>query len=168
MFNLAPKQTPIDNVANAHKMPRARTLGLIIVTGYIIFVAIYLLLWETHPGWQMVLNRISWSSSDFVGVSAVALGLYSYMLFEKFDRNKDIQYLQEFALELKKMGIKPSDMEPIINAVRPLLKQFTDDPEFQAKIQRVMARIAKERTDGLKKLSEDELYEMFRSMGGNL
>jgi hypothetical protein len=31
-----------------------------------------------------------------------------------------------------------------------------------------MARIAKERTDSLKKLSENELYEMFRSVGGKL
>ena len=168
MFNLTPKAPITGDVAKAHRMPRARTLGMVIVAGYITFVLLYLLLWETHPDWQMVLNRISWSSSDFVGVAAVALGLYSYMLFEKFDRNKDIQYLQEFALELKKMGIKPTDMEPIINAVKPLFKQFSDDPEFQAKLQRVMARIAKERTDGLKKLSEGELYELFRSVGNKL
>lgn len=110
----------------------------------------------------MVLNRLSWSSSDFVGLAAIALGLYSYSLFQKFDRNKDIQYLQEFALELKKMGIKPTDMEPIIKMGKSLIAEVGDDPEFQERLTRVMAKITKERTDGLKKLSEAELYELLR------
>lgn len=163
MLNLTPRTPAVGDIAKAHRMPRARTLGLIIILGYALFVGIYLLVWETHPDLQMVLNRISWSSSDFVGVAAVALGLYSYMLFEKFDRNKDIQYLQEFALELKKMGIKPTDMEPIINALRPMFKQFADDPEFSVKLQNVLARMAKENLSRLKSLDENELYEVLRS-----
>jgi hypothetical protein len=114
----------------------------------------------------MVLNRLSWSSSDFVGLAAIALGLYSYSLFQRFDRNKDIAYLQELALGVKKAGIKPDDVASLLITVKALVKEVDGDKEFKDRLQKVVVRIAKERADGLKKLSEVELYELLR--GGRL
>lgn len=150
------------------ELPRARTLGLIILAGYIAFVLMYLLVWETHPDWQLILNRISWSSSDFIGIAATGLALYSYMLFEKYSKNKDIIFLQQFALQLKKAGIEPDDIAPICSMVKSLSSEVGNDPAFQERLMKAAARVTKENMDRLKRLDEEELFELLRSSGGKL
>jgi len=150
------------------ELPRARTLGVIIATSYFVFVAIYLLLWEHVPDWQLILNRISWSSSDFIGLAATGLALYSYDLFQKYSKNKDIIYLQKFVLELKKAGIEPSDIRSALTALKPLFSEVGNDPEFQAKLQGALARVTKEQIQRLKRLDSEELYELLRSGRGLL
>jgi hypothetical protein len=167
MFNIKSETIPGD-VEKAHQMPRARTLGLVILAGYITFLLFYLLLWELNAEWQLILNRISWSSSDFVGMAGVGIGLYSYWLLEKYNKNANIIYLNDFVLELKKAGVKPEDVGAMLDMAKSLLKQVGDDPEFIARLQRVMVKIAHERADGLKKLSEAELFEILQSGGGKL
>jgi hypothetical protein len=163
MFDAPP--TPDEEVK---ELPRARTLGLVILVGYIAFVLAYLLLWETHPSWQLILNRISWSSSDFIGLAATGLALYSYNLFQKYSRNKDIIYLQQFALQLKKAGIEPSDISPICAMVKSLSSEVGNDPDFQVRLMKAADRVTKEKLGRLKRLSEDELFELLRSSGGKL
>lgn len=65
------------------KPPKTRTLILVIVFGYVIFVTAYLLLWESYPSLQLILNRISWSTADFIALAATGLALYTYYLVEK-------------------------------------------------------------------------------------
>jgi hypothetical protein len=159
------QQAPNEKVK---ELPRARTLGIIIAIAYFGFVIGYLLIWEHVPDLQLILNRISWSSSDFVGLAAVGLGLYSYMLFEKYSKNKDIIYLQEFALQLKKAGIEPNDISQICAMVKSLSSEVGNDPAFQERLMSAAARVTKENMDRLKRLSEEELFELLRSSGGKL
>lgn len=160
-------QQPVPN-KKEKGLPRARTLGIIIFFAYFGFVLGYLLIWEHVPDLQLYLNRISWSSSDFVGLAAVGLGLYSYMLFEKYSKNPDIAYLQEFALELKKAGIKPEDIAPICSMVKSLISEVGNDPAFRDRLMNAAARVTKDNVDRLKRLSKEELYELLRSSGGKL
>jgi hypothetical protein len=162
---LSPPPSPDEEVKD---LPRARTLGLVMLAGYIVFVLTYLLIWETHPNWQLILNRISWSSSDFIGLAAAALALYSYSLFERYSKNKDVIYLQKFVLVLKHEGIEPSDIAPLIASLKGVMAPIKDDPEFQARLQKATARVTAEQFERLKRLDEDELYELLRSGGGKL
>lgn len=138
-------------------LPKPKVIVLLIIIGYVTFVGLYLLLWESHPDWQLILNRISWSSADFVSVAGVALALYSYFLLERYQRNADIAYLQKFILELKKSGVKPEDIGSLFAVVKNL------DPEFKVKLEKAVKRIVNERVEGLSKLTVDELYEVLRS-----
>jgi len=65
------------------KIPKASSLAILIIVGWLVFVLSYLALWETHPAWQTILNRISWSTADFIALAATALALYTYHLFHK-------------------------------------------------------------------------------------
>jgi len=163
MFN----PNPVPN-KKVKELPRARTLGIIIFFAYLAFIVGYLLMWEHAPDLQLILNRISWSSSDFVGLAAVGLGLYSYMLFERYSKNPDIAYLQEFALQLKKAGIEPNDIAPICSMVKSLSSEVGNDPDFQVRLMKAADRVTKEKLGRLKRLSEDELFELLRSSGGKL
>lgn len=161
MFNPSSETIPGEEKVKA--IPKARTLALVLLAGYIMFVLLYLCLWELNPEWQVILNRLSWSSSDFVGVGGVAIGLYSYWLVEKYNKNANIAWLNEFVLELKKAGLKPENVGAMLELVKPMMKEAMADPEFGDRLMRVATRIAKERIDGLKKLNDQELYEVLRS-----
>jgi hypothetical protein len=56
---------------------------VLITAGYIVFVLSYLLAWENLPKDQLILNRISWSTSDYVAAAAISFALYTYSLFRK-------------------------------------------------------------------------------------
>lgn len=139
-------------------LPRPRWLVLGIIIGYLVFVGGYLLMWEHLPEFQLILNRISWSSADFISIAATALALYSYFLLERYQKNADIAYLQRFVLELKKSGIKPEDIGTVLSFAKEI------DPGFKQRLEKVLKRIARERMEGLAKLDEDELYEVLRSL----
>ena len=91
------------------KIPKTKHLVLAIVLGYILFVTSYLLLWERQPAWQTILNRISWSTADFIALAATVLALYTYYLFEKGFSSNVPQQLMDWAS-------KPEN-QPKLNAV---------------------------------------------------
>jgi hypothetical protein len=80
-----------------------------IVLGYVVFVTSYLLLWEHYPAWQTILNRVSWSTADFIALAATMLALYTYYLFEKGISSNMPQQLMDWAS-------KPEN-QPKLNAV---------------------------------------------------
>ena len=82
---------------------------LAIVFGYVLFVTSYLFLWEHAPAWQTILNRISWSTADFIAFAATALALYTYYLLEKGISSNVPQQLMDWAS-------KPEN-QPKLNAV---------------------------------------------------
>jgi hypothetical protein len=49
-----------------------------------------------------------------------------------------------------------------------VVSNLGNDPEFQARLQKATARVTKEQFERLKRLDEDELYELLRSGGGKL
>lgn len=145
--------------------PKAWKLGVVIASFWFVFVAVYLFFWEEHPDLQVVLNRISWSSADAVAIAATALALYSYYMFEKSTQSKDMQYLQKFILAFKQAGIEPEMLAPVLTSLTASYHMVVDDSEFAGRLKRVSARMAKERIERLKGLTEEELYELLRSGG---
>lgn len=149
-------------------LPKTWVLGLGVLAFYIIFVGLYLLVWETHTSWQTVLNRISWSSADAVAIASISLALYTYWLYEKASKDSDLKYLSEFVFEMKDCGVKPCDIRPLMTTMMSVVSNLGNDPEFQARLQKATARVTKEQFERLKRLDEDELYELLRSGGGKL
>lgn len=147
------------------KPPSAKKLGVAIFVGWVAFVGIYLLAWEHAPEWQLILNRISWSSSDYISLAATALALYTYYLVQKSSQSKDMLYLQRFVLSLKKAGIEPEELEPVIKQMNGLVSLIAQDPETAKRIEQAMFRILRERYEGLSKLNDEEMYEVLRSFG---
>ena len=147
------------------KPPSAKMLAIGIAVGWVVFVGVYLLLWEHAPQWQLILNRISWSSADFVSLAATGLALYTYYLVQKSSQSKDVLFLQRFVLVLKKAGIEPEELEPLIKQTNGLVSLVTQDPETAKRIEAAMFRILRERYEGLSKLNDEELYELLRSLG---
>lgn len=145
--------------------PKAWHLGIAIAGFWFLFVAVYLFFWEKHPDLQLVLNRISWSSADAVAIAAAALGLYTYYIVEKSSQSEDMKYLQRFVLSLKNAGIKPEMFTPMLAALAQSYHMVVDDPEFVERLKHVSARLAKERVEKMKGLTEEELYELLRSGG---
>jgi len=139
-----------------------RKLSIIVFGAWIIYNVFYLTLWESLPNDQLILNRISWSSSDIVGITATSIALYSYWKFYLSTQSKDIQYIQELVLALKKAGIDP---QTVVEVLAPMTYAFQSDPDFAKRFKRTMRRVAEERVEGLKRLREDELYELLRSGG---
>jgi hypothetical protein len=145
--------------------PSAKMLAISIGLGWVVFVGVYLLLWEHAPSWQLILNRISWSSADFVSLAATALALYTYYLVQKSSQSKDMLYLQRFVLTLKKAGIEPEELEPVLKQTSGIVSIITQDPQTAKRIEQAMFRILRERYEGLSKLNDEEMYEALRSLG---
>lgn len=145
--------------------PSAKALAITIAVGWVVFVGVYLLLWEHAPEWQLVLNRISWSSADFVSLAATALGLYTYYLVQKSNQSTDMLYLQRFVLTLKKAGIEPEELEPVIKQTNGFVSLITQDPETAKRIEKAMFQVLRERYERLAKLDDEEMYEALRSLG---
>ena len=145
--------------------PSAKALAIGIAVGWVVFVGAYLLIWEHAPSQQLILNRISWSSADFVSLAATALALYTYYLVQKSSQSKDMLYLQRFVLTLKKAGIEPEELEPVLKQTGGIVSIITQDPETAKRIEQAMFRILRERYEGLSKLNDEEMYEALRSLG---
>jgi hypothetical protein len=144
--------------------PSARSLAILIAAGWILFVGIYLLIWEHAPEWQTILNRVSWSSSDYIALAATALGLYTYYLVQKSSQSKDMLYLQRFVLTLKKAGIEPEELEPVLKQTSGIVSIIASDPETAKRIEQATFRVLRERYESMAKLSDKELYELVRSL----
>jgi len=157
--------TNLSEMSDLKEPPKVRHLVIAVAAFWIVFVAIYLYFWETHPDLQVVLNRISWSSADAVSIAAVSMALYSYYLFKKSSQSKDIQYLQKFILAFKSAGIEPEMLSPVLTSLAASYHVVVDDEAFQERLKTVSSRILKERLEKMKGLSEDELYELLRSGG---
>jgi len=151
-------------VNGTKKPPRARTIGISIVVGWVVFVTVYLLLWEHAPSWQLVLNRISWSSSDYISLAATALALYTYYLVQKSSQSEDMKYLSEFVFTLRKVGIDPREAEKILRQTQGLVKLVSEDPETAKRVEQATFRILREKYAGLAKLNDEEMYETLRSL----
>ena len=145
--------------------PKAKTLGIALFIGWVAFVGTYLLAWEHAPAWQLVLNRISWSSSDYISLAATGLALYTYYLVQKSSQSSDMLYLQRFVLSLKKAGIEPEELEPVIKQVNGIVSLVSQDPETAKRIEQAMFKVLRERYDSMAKLNDAELYELLRSVG---
>jgi hypothetical protein len=149
--------------------PKARTLGITIAVGYLVFVVAYLFMWEHLPHDQTILNRISWSSSDFVGLAATGLSLYTYYLVQRSSQSKDVLYLQRFVMAFKKAGFEPEKMTPMLERVSrwAYMMAFAtkDDPATALRIEEAAFQIFRERYSSMSKLTNEEMYELFRSMG---
>jgi hypothetical protein len=145
--------------------PSAKALAISIGLGWVVFVGVYLLLWEHAPSWQLILNRISWSSADFVSLAATALALYTYYLVQKSSQSKDMLYLQRFVLTLKKAGIEPEELEPVLKQTSGIVSIITQDPQTAKRIEQAMFKVLRERYESMAKLNDEELYELLRSVG---
>lgn len=145
--------------------PSAKMLAISIGLGWVVFVGVYLLLWEHAPSWQLILNRISWSSADFVSLAATALALYTYYLVQKSSQSKDMLYLQRFVLTLKKAGIEPEELEPVLKQTSGIVSIITQDPQTAKRIEQAMFKVLRERYESMAKLNDEELYELLRSLG---
>jgi len=145
--------------------PKAKTLGIALFIGWVAFVGTYLLAWERAPSWQLVLNRISWSSSDYISLAATGLALYTYYLVQKSSQSSDMLYLQRFVLTLKKAGIEPEELEPVLKQTSGIVSIITQDPQTANRIEQAMFKVLRERYESMAKLNDQELYELLRSLG---
>lgn len=149
--------------------PKARTLGLAIAVGWFVFVVGYLLIWEHLPGYQLYLNRISWSSGDFVGLAAASLSLYTYYLVQKSSQSKDVLFLQRFVIAFKKAGFEPEKLTPMLERGLRWAYMMTivtrDDPSTALRIEEAMFQVLRERYSSMSRLTNEELYELLRSFG---
>ena len=140
----------------------AKKLTVVIATAWIGWVIAYLILWETQPTWQVILNRISWCSSDIVGISATAIALYTYRNWEKSTENDDLRYMSSFIFELRKIGVRPE----MVSELATVLSSGPDSPdkEFAQRFIRNMAVVLKDKSKNLHKLSDAEMQEFIRTM----
>lgn len=145
--------------------PSAKTLAVSVFVGWVVFVTAYLLMWEHMPQQQLILNRISWSSSDYISLAATGLGLYTYYLVQKGSQSKDMLYLQRFVLTLKKAGIEPEELEPVLKQTSGIVSIITQDPQTANRIEQAMFKVLRERYESMAKLNDAELYELLRSVG---
>ena len=141
----------------------ARKLTVIIASAWAVWNALYLSLWESFPSAQLILNRISWSSADIVGITATVIALYVYRNWEKSTENEDLRYLSQFVFEMKRAGVDPKKLAPAFEMAAAMAQTVSLDPEFRKRIQRVLGRLADENITRLSKMDEEELYELFRS-----
>ena len=144
--------------------PSAKMLAISIGVGWFVFVVAYLFLWEHAPHQQLILNRISWSTSDYVSLAATGLALYTYYLVQKSSQSKDMLYLQRFVLTLKKAGIEPEELEMVLKQTSGIVSLISEDPVTAKRIEQAMFRILRERYEGLSKLNDEEMYEALRSL----
>lgn len=151
-------------VKGKKKPPSAKVIGVSLLVGWVVFVTTYLLLWEHAPSLQLVLNRISWSSSDYISLSATALALYTYYLVQKSSQSEDMKYLSEFVLTLRKVGIEPEEAEKILRQTQGLVKLIDEDPVTAQRLEKATFRVLRERYEGLAKLNDEEMYETLRSL----
>jgi len=157
-------QSPKLQDSGIKPLPSAKKLAVGIALGWMVFVVTYLYAWEHLPEHQLILNRISWSSADFVSLAATALALYSYYLFQRSSQSEDMMYLQKFILACKKAGIDPDQIEVILRQTNGVVDLVTRDPETAKRIEQATFRILRERYAGLAKLNDEEMYETLRSL----
>jgi hypothetical protein len=144
---------------------KAWKLASIIAGFWVVFVLLYLVMWEHHPEWQTVLNRISWCSADAVSISATAIALWSYRLYEKSTESKDLQYLSGFVFELRKAGIEPREMGTMLRQVQSTIEPILADADFRDKLEKAILDVVRERYEKMSKLNDEELRELIRSGG---
>ena len=154
----------IDILEGQKRPPKATTLALTIACGWVIFVTSYLILWEHMPREQLILNRISWSSGDFVGLAASGLSLYTYYLVQRSSQSSDVLYLQRFVIAFKKAGLEPEQLVPIAMQFKSVLGVLTENPEVTKRVAKAAMRVAKERMESLATLNDEETYEALRSL----
>lgn len=155
----------IDILEGQKRPPKATTLALTIACSWVIFVTSYLILWEHMPREQLILNRISWSSSDFVGLAASGLSLYTYYLVQKSSQSKDVLYLQRFVMAFKRAGLEPEQLVPFVIQLKGLLSVLTENPETTKRVAKAAIRVAEERMESMSDLNDEETYEALRSLG---
>ena len=112
----------------ALKVPKAKNLAIIIVLGWLVFVFSYLALWEHEPSWQVVLNRISWSTADFIALAATGLALYTYHLFQKGLESNIVAQFMEWAMD-------PKNQDALDKVIRNVLATKATGQAFEIAIE---------------------------------